>query len=229
MVTFLITSVLLLGIFAIAVYFWQRTTNTAQPTESLLPLSPRSLFDDPPEAPAILTAGNSEEALLMNRAQEGDKTVLFEIQATNNLEFYNAALNTLVSKNTSPAELLALISFVTRNELLVNENLAAAFIDVWEQSPDRSSTAKMLHIAALSDSAEVFRRAVELALSYWRSGHIPGLSGIELQALLTGEFWVLSSRARNSGGGFLLKRTLATARRELETNNTNHPTSTASS
>jgi hypothetical protein len=35
--------------------------------------------------------------------------------------------------------------------------------------------------------------------------------------LFDGEFWVLSARTRSSGAGFILKRKLASARRELET------------
>ena len=74
----------------------------------------------------------------------------------------------------------------------------------------------MLHIAALADVAEIYQGAVEFALQFWRGNRIPGLSPIELQSLFDGEFWVLSSDTRRSGSGFILKRTLASARRELE-------------
>jgi hypothetical protein len=37
-----------------------------------------------------------------------------------------------------------------------------------------------------------------------------------LRSILEGEFWILSSPTRRSGAGFLLKRALAGARRELE-------------
>jgi hypothetical protein len=89
----------------------------------------------------------------------------------------------------------------------------------WRLTPDRNSTAKMLHISALSDNAKCYSDAVELALGFWREGKIPDLSATEFQALLTGEFWVLSSGTRSSGAGFLVKRTLSSARRELEASN----------
>ena len=48
MVTFLITSVLLLGLVAIALYFWQKPANTSQTTELPPPSSPQAqgLFSD---------------------------------------------------------------------------------------------------------------------------------------------------------------------------------------
>jgi len=42
----------------------------------------------------------------------------------------------------------------------------------------------------------------------------------DLQALFNSEYWVLSSRSRTSGAGFVLKQTLSDANRELE--GTNH-------
>ena len=51
MVTFLITSVLLVGLLAIAIYFWQKPANQTQTIELPPPEKGRSLFDEvPPEA-----------------------------------------------------------------------------------------------------------------------------------------------------------------------------------
>jgi hypothetical protein len=74
----------------------------------------------------------------------------------------------------------------------------------------------MLHIAALSDDAAVYQKAVETALTFWRDGHLIDISAVELRSILDGEFWILSSPTRSSGAGFLLKRALNGARRELE-------------
>jgi hypothetical protein len=98
----------------------------------------------------------------------------------------------------------------------------------FQKSPDRSSTTKLLHIAALTDNAKNYERAIELVLMSWRDGSLADLSAVELQTLINSEYWVLSSRTRSSGAGFVLKRTLSTANSELEpTTNPNH--STASS
>jgi hypothetical protein len=77
----------------------------------------------------------------------------------------------------------------------------------------------MLHVAALSDDAETYKTAVEVALKAWRDKRLTDVSPHELQALFSGEFWVLSSRTRSSGAGFVLKRTLASARNELDATN----------
>jgi hypothetical protein len=74
----------------------------------------------------------------------------------------------------------------------------------------------MLHVAALSNDAAVYQTAVETALEFWRGGLLSEVSAQELRAILEGEFWILSSPARSSGAGFLLKRALAVARRELK-------------
>jgi hypothetical protein len=108
------------------------------------------------------------------------------------------------------------------DELEAKKALAEEFIDAWQVSPDRVSTAKMLHLAALADDADIFRTAVETALSVWKRGSVPDLSAAELQTLFNSEFWILSSAVRSSGAGFVLKRTLSRAKRELE--RANNPT-----
>ena len=106
---------------------------------------------------------------------------------------------------------------------------AVEAIRTWQQSPNRTSTANLLHVTALADDAKNFGRAIELVLMSWRDGSLMDVSATELQSLFNSEYWVLSSRTRTSGEGFVLKQTLANANRELgSTNNRNQP-STASS
>lgn len=92
-------------------------------------------------------------------------------------------------------------------------------IRAWQQSPNRNTTTKLLHIAALSDNAKTYGRAIELVLMSWRDGSLTDLSATEIQSLFNSEYWVLSSHTRTSGAGFVLKRTLANANRELESVN----------
>ena len=77
-------------------------------------------------------------------------------------------------------------------------------------------SAKALHFAALSDDAGLYRQTVEDAIELRREGKLMDVLPAELRALFDGEFWILSSRTRSSGAGFVLKRTLENARRELE-------------
>jgi hypothetical protein len=63
----------------------------------------------------------------------------------------------------------------------------------------------------------------------WRDGSLADLSAKDLQSLFNSEYWVLSSRTRTSGAGFVLKETLSRANRELELTNTKLNQPTASS
>jgi hypothetical protein len=169
MVTFLITSVLVVGLIAIAIYFWQKPANQTQTIE--LPLPPehgRGLFADvTAEQPELLPPAPVPVA----------------------------------SPNNTKAEARA---------------HAEALIESFPVSPERNSMVRMLHAAALSDDAAVYQKAVGAALRAWREQNLNDLSASDLQALFTSEFWVLSSGTRSSGAGFVLKRALASARRELE-------------
>ena len=219
MVTVLITSVLILGILAIAVYFWQKPANRVQHPSLPFP-NKRGLFDEAPplELPQPTAKDQIQRAEILRLASGGDKSAL-QKAAQIDSEAYDSVLNVLVSGADNAPQLLALVSYVTRHELPVNNNLAEAFMQSWQQNPDRVSTAKMLHIAALTNNAVTYRHSVELVLTLWRAGKISDLSANELQPLLTGEFWLLSAGTRSSGAGFLLKRTLSSARRELEAGN----------
>ena len=215
MVTLLITSVFVFGLIAIAIFFWQKAANTSQPIELPLPPPPAGLFSDfkPAELPSPT---EDPKKAVIESATKGDKNALAQAHALNDSTFYEQVLNLFIAQIDSEPKLLSLVSHVTRTELPVTKALAQRSIDYWKDSPDKHSTAKMLHLAALSDDAETFRNAVELALNSWRNGKVPDLSAVELQSLINGEFWVLSSNTRSSGAGFVLKRTLATAKRELE-------------
>lgn len=166
MVTFLITSVLLLGLVAIAIYLWQKPANQTQTIE---------LPPPPPER--------------------------------------GRGLFSEVAEEPKPIKL----SLAPAPEAVPNETKAEAeaLIESFPSSPDRTSVVRMLHAAALSDDAALYQQAVEAALQAWREQNLSDISANDLEALFTSEFWVLSSGTRSSGAGFVLKRTLSSARREL--------------
>jgi hypothetical protein len=221
MVTLLITALALLAIVGIGLYYWQKPA--ADYSENILPPSPdpRGLFADDAssavEEPRQLElAASQRNESLISRAQSGEHDALQEAHESGDPDLYNQVLNKLVQAADSEPELLALTSYITKGELPVNATLAQAAIASWKKSPDRSGTARALHFAALSDDADVYRAAVEDALGLWREQKLSNIAPPELQALFDGEFWILSSRSRSSGAGFVLKRTLENARRELE-------------
>jgi hypothetical protein len=224
MVTLLFTAIFIIGLVAITLYFWAPRAKNGE--QSLLPppAPPRGLFSDQDGFEFALLpsetdpdAREPERISLIERAGSGDKSALGDAQAFGDQAFYNEVLDRLLANADRAATLLALVSFVTRNELPVSSKLAEAVIESWKNSPDRSSTATALHLAALADNAALYQNTVEAALDLWRRGSLAGVSRAELGALFDGEFWLLSARSRSSGAGFVLKRALANARRELET------------
>jgi len=234
MVTFLITSVLILAFVAVAIYFWQKSPSSTE-AATLLPPPARGLFiDGTPEGQAASLARAATELAattnavsrhnLIERLKAGEKSALLETWKTGDAELYDEGLNLLVVGANSDPAMLSLVSYVTHHELPVNRKLAERFIDCYKRSADRSSTAKVLHVAALSDDAAVYQTAVETAMRFWRDGHLIDISAGELRSILDGEFWLLSSPTRSSGAGFLLKRALNGARRELEAATMTNPT-----
>jgi hypothetical protein len=214
MVTLLFTSVFVVALLAIAIFFWQKAANTSQTTE-LPPPPPVGLFPDPDPIPFPRAAEDLKKPVLES-ATKGERHALEQAHALNDRALYEEVLNILMAQVDSPAKLLSLVSYITTHELPVTVALAQKSIDYWKESLDRHSTAKLLHIAALSDEAATYSQAVEVALSAHRDGKLQDLSAVELQSLINGEYWLLSSNTRSSGAGFVLKRTLSTANRELE-------------
>jgi len=223
MVALLFTAIFVIGLLAIPLFFWALRARDSG--EDLLPPPepPRGLFSDKDGfESAVLPPAEPDERehqrhLLSERARSGDQSALVEAQALGDRKFYDEVLDQLTLTADSEPTLLALASYVTRNELPVNRKLAEAVIASWRNSPSRSSTATALHFAALADDPDLFMRTVETALHLWRQELLPDVTATELKALFDGEFWVLSAGTRSSGAGFVLKRTLANARRELET------------
>ncbi|MFN2531196.1 MAG: hypothetical protein ABR555_07860 [Pyrinomonadaceae bacterium] len=214
MVTFLISSLFLVAVIAVAVYFWQKPPKHV-PQIQAPPNSAHGLFEN--TLTELPPAENETSTTLSERAAGGDQSVLLEAHKSQDPRLYQYLLTMLLSKSESPANLLSLVSYVTRHELTVPRELAEAFTASSKNNLDRATVAKVLHLAAMSDDAATYQNALETALHAYQSNKLLDVSALELQALFTGEFWVLSSRARSSGAGFILKRALASARRQLET------------
>ncbi len=220
MVTLLFTAIAILVLFGIGIYFWQKPPEGNSARVLPPPPNARGLFDadssteaDDTEHYALLFQQREE---LIKQARNGERGPLVEAHRNGDPDLYDRVLAELVQVSDSEPKLLSLLSFISQNELPVNRSLAEAVLVSWRAAPDRGSTPRALHFAALSDDVDIYRGAVESALQLWRAARLGDISAIELRALFEGEFWVLSSRSRSSGAGFVLKRTLDGARRELE-------------
>jgi hypothetical protein len=220
MVTFLFTTLLLLGLVVLAIYLWQKPASATRLPELSPPKEPRSLFDYVPAkeelTPIPMNLEHSKRAELLERATQGDRTVLSEAHQFTEPEIYEEVLNELVAHAKSQSQIVALMSYVSRHNLKVNKAMVDVALDAWKVEPTKTATSKMLHTAALTDDADIYRNAIESVLAYWREKKLSEISNLELEALFHAEFWVLSSDTRSSGNGFILKQTLSSARRELE-------------
>lgn len=224
MVTFLITSFILLAGITYVIYLWQRPSPDGEAEFSLPPGRDIGLFAEKALAEASARAlpdpknvADERRKALLLRAAEGDKAVLEDAIEFRDATLYDEVLDALVGQADTDARLLSLVSYIARSDahLRVNPNLALKFIESWKNSPDRNSTAKMLHVAALCDDASVYQSAIETAYQFWRDRKLPEVSADELRQLIESEFWILTPSARNSGAGFVLKRKLAQFRRQL--------------
>ena len=150
-------------------------------------------------------------ANLLTRVEDGDYSVLDEAKVIPTL--YDEMLNALLARGNDVREIA---TYISRNhELRANVQLAQSFIKVWDQAPNRSDLATMLHLAALSDNADVYWFAVDVAKQAWDEGRLTQVSPKELAAAIEAEYWLLDTAARESGAGFVLKRYVATVRRDL--------------
>lgn len=208
--------VLVLLFIGIALAFTTRkriaTSEYLPEPRPLVPISlPSSLFDSPsPQLIAEMDAEKLREELLA-RARNGDVSVLDKAKTSQAL--YHEVLTALL---THGSDVAALAACITRNvELRANSQLAQAFIKHWDESPNRNELATMLHVAALSDNADVYWLAVDVAKQAWDEGRLSQVSPKELAAAIEAEYWLMEPEARSSGAGYVLKRFVANVRREL--------------
>ncbi|MBC7910586.1 MAG: hypothetical protein H7Y30_08805 [Pyrinomonadaceae bacterium] len=227
MVTVLIASFILLAAISFAIYRFRQNALPGEQKSQALPPPPdyKGLFDASGEE-ARFRAEQFEKELaekrrdLLARAASGDKETLDEAHLMRESDLYDEVLSALVGRAENEKQLLSLASYISRSDSLpVNKKFVEAFIGFWKISPDRRTTAKMLHLAAKAGDAVVYQNAIESALQSWRERKLPDTGAEELAQLIESEFWILPAGARNSGAGFLLKRELAKVRRELAAHN----------
>lgn len=223
MLTFFFISVLAIALLGLGFYLW-RSDSSHTNGERVLPpppdfagLFPAEEFSRTSTAlPAKSEALNGRRQALLARASQGEKATLIEARADDDPHLYDETLNVLVAAADSDPKLLSLVSYVLSHDGWgVSMALARRVFESWKQDPGRAATSKMLHIAARANDAKLLDEAIEAALDLWRQGRLRDVSATELWSLCNGEFWTLSSDERNSGAGFVLKRTLAKCQREL--------------
>lgn len=191
----------------------------------LPPARPVRLFGDASTLDADEKANASQTQLeesrradaLLARAASGESAALLEAHGSRIDGLYPKTLDALVAHAASSGQSVqALASLITASDTLrANTVLAEALLEEWRKAPDAAATTKLLHIAALSDDARMYERAVTSVFEMWRAGRLDGFDGRHLRELFESEYWVLSADAKRSGAGFMLKQRLADVRRAL--------------
>jgi hypothetical protein len=223
----LIISVFLLFVASLAILRTKRSSSKEETRELPAGLSPRGLFDaarddeTPKESPEQVRRGELRE-----RAERGDLSALADACASSDAALYRFVLDGLVGRASGDAgrvrELVAHIA--GGGGLRASPELAEMLLGEWRQEPTPASTAELLRVSALSDDAGTFGRAVTEVLESWEGGRLEGLGAEQLRSLFEAEYWLLSSEAKRSGAGFVLKQKLADARRRLSARGGHTPT-----
>jgi hypothetical protein len=222
--TILFISILLLAAATFAIRFWNRRPPPKEPDFFPEPRSFDGLFaEQHAEEMKLLAQADAERRAqeerlrLFDRAAEGDKTALDEAHTRGDGLFYREILQTLVERAEGDEEKLRAIAehIVDSRALRSSGEFAALMIERWGEAPVRLSFAGALHLAALSDDATVFRRAVEVASKFFREGRFPRVSAEDFLATIESAYWLIDTEARNSGSGFILKRLIVDVRRGL--------------
>ncbi len=218
MEAFLFISVFLLAAVGIGLWFSAkpRRISTAHSNNTFAETPPgRALFANE-EAAAEFVAAEAERLaaeareLQLQRARSGDVSVLVEVQQ--DAALYRAALDALTEQANDEAALQGLTQTVLQQtDWMTSPRLAQAVI----QRSQSFAFNDVLHTAALSSDAACYQQAVEAVLTNWQAGKLPRLTAAQVSESIESEYWLLSSEARNSGAGFLLKQKLVAVRREL--------------
>ncbi len=222
--TILFISILLLAVAAFALHRWKRRTSPKEPDFFPEPRSFDGLFAEQRaeemKLPAQAEAERRDQEKrrrLLQRVAEGDKTALDEAREYGDAAFYREILQTLVARAEGDEEAMRSIAeyIVDSRTLRSSGEFAAMMIERLSEAPDQSSLVCALYLAALSDDAAVFKRAVEVASRLFSEGRLTRVSAEDFLATVESAYWLIEAEVRSSGSGFLLKRLIVDVRREL--------------
>jgi hypothetical protein len=225
-----VTAILIIAVFLLAVASYtiirsKRSRSRPDEANYFPPSQPRGLFGDGPDGDChtgrLLAehdiAAETAKSSLRERARGGDLAALTEAHERGDSSLYRELLDTLAARTSAdPQAFQRLVELVARGRgLRATPGLAVALLERWRESPAPGPTADLLRVAALSDDAATFETVLTSVAEAFEEGRLRGLAGDALCALFESEYWVLSSEAKRTGAGFVLKQTLAEVCRRL--------------
>jgi hypothetical protein len=223
-----VTAILIIAVFLLAAASYtiirsKRSRSNRAEAEYFPPPHTRGLFggDDDGHAGRLLAedgvALEAAKSGLRERAAAGDPDALMDAHELGDAALYREVLDALAARaEADPPSFQKLVYTVAASDRLrATPGLAVRLLDRWRDAPAPASTAQLLRVAALSDDAATFETVVTAVAEAHEEGRLGGLGGDELRALFESEYWVLSSEAKRTGAGFVLKQTLAEVGRRL--------------
>lgn len=204
-----------------------------RPEKSLPPGETPLQFQTPPFQYESIFAPSAEEirALEAEEDEKRRRALREEILAKAEAEKFGALIDaksfaaglydevlTELTFRCDGEKFASLGSFLAQNNLRTN----AAFLKRFQSLHDGNSLTKkdvirLLHFAALSESAEIFSASLEFVADLLQKGKVKNdFTQTDLFQLAEGEFWLLPPAEKASGAGFLLKQKLAKLRFEAQ-------------
>lgn len=224
MLLFLIFSVLLTAVAAAALISLFRKNEKSLPPLSqtppeFQPIQYQSIFAPSEEEIRAFEAedkAKQRELLrqkILARAETANFNALSEAKDFE-IEFYDCVLKELTLR-CDAEKFVSLGSFIEENELPTNAALVERFQDALKNSLEKRDAMRLLHFAALSQSAQIFFDSVETVSEMCREDRLADFNQSNLIQLAESQFWLLPQAEKTSGAGFLLKQKLAKLREEV--------------
>lgn len=147
---------------------------------------------------------------LLKRAESQDFNSLLEAKVYGDSRLYDEVFQVLLRNDADK-----LADFVTKNSLTVNTGLVELSAKKLSESPTLDNLLKLVHLSALTNSAEIFLQVLETTSELWKEKRLNEISAEKLIEVLESHYWLLATEARVSGAGYLLKEKMASMHREI--------------
>ena len=147
---------------------------------------------------------------LLRRATESDFNSLLEAKVFGDSRLYDEVFQVLLQNDADK-----LADFVTKNGLTANAGLVELSAKKLSEHPNLDNLLKLVHLSALTNSAEIFLQVLETTSKLWKEQRLNEISAEKLIEVLDSHYWLLATDARVSGAGYLLKEKMTSVRREI--------------
>ena len=218
-----VVSIAAISVLSFSFYLKRKTKRLASENQKQFNEPPvyRSLFEPSEKemrALEIESEAKRNDTLrreILMRAEASDFNVLLEARNFDAAS-YEEVLSKLLEKTETKENLVSLCEFIEQNDLRASGETVRKFEIFRQKFPNKKNTIQVFHLAAKTESAEIFSETLETVIQHWREASLPQTTPENLLQLAESEFWLLPAAERTSGAGFLLKEKLSDLRRKIK-------------